>query len=107
MRKGKTVLIQLRLPIKLVEKMDRLIKLGYYSSRSEFISDLIRSLDERKFGDELALYIEDYLNGRIKRERDLKLRVEINVEDARRRFKEIFGTDDVSKILDWVRCRVP
>mgnify|MGYP000356635540 CR=1 FL=1 len=107
MRKGRTILIQIRLPIKLVEKMDRLIKLGYYSSRSEFISDLIRSLDERKFSDELALYIENYLNGRIKKERDLKLRVEINIEDVRRKFKEIFGTDDISKILDWVRGRVP
>ena len=107
MRKGKTILIQLRLPIKLVEKMDRLIKLRYYSSRSEFISDLIRSLDERKFSDELALYIENYLNGRIKEEHNLKLRVEINVEDVRRRFKEVFGTDEISKILDWVRGRVP
>jgi len=107
MKKGKTILVQVRLPIKLVEKMDRLIELGHYNSRSEVIADLIRHIDERIFGDEVALFIEDYLKGRVKREDDLKLRVEIDVDGARRRFKELFGTDDISRILDKVRGRIP
>jgi len=105
MRKGRNVLVQVRLPIKVVEKMDRLIELGYYNSRSEVIADLIRRIDEELFGDKIALFIEDYLNGRVKHEYNLKLRVKIDVENARKRFKELFGTDDVSKILDKVRGR--
>ena len=39
----KRILVQVRLPYKVVEKIDRLIELGFYFSRSEVVADAVRS----------------------------------------------------------------
>lgn len=62
-------------------------------------------MDYSSLADELSGVIELYLSGRLERDFKPKTRVEIDVEEARRRIIDFFGTDDIDEVLETVRRR--
>jgi len=77
---AKRVLVQIRLPEKLVKTIDKLIKEGYYSSRSELYADALRRfLNDFKFMDEISDFIEEYLSNNIKRDIDSRTTLNIDI----------------------------
>ncbi len=97
------VVVQVRLPARLVRELDRLTEEGYYGSRTEAIADAIRHLLERyRRGGGLARVVRLYLLGR--RPRPPKL--EVDVDEAVRNIRESLGTDDPDRVMDILRGRV-
>ena len=98
------VVVQARLPARLVRELDRLTEEGYYGSRTEAIADAIRHLLERyRRGGRLARMVRLYLVGR--RPRPVPLE-EVNIEEAMRALRESLGTDDLDRVMDVLRGRV-
>jgi Arc/MetJ-type ribon-helix-helix transcriptional regulator len=107
MRK-KNVLLQVRVPEVIVEELDRLVASGYFKSRSEAVAEGIRRLL-------LAYSTPSKIPGSI-----FKLTIEaspqqdlgpgdtfeINVEEARKRILEFFGSDSVDDVVKKMRMRV-
>ena len=102
-----SVLVQVRLPRRLVEEIDRLVEEGYYSSRSSFFEDAVRRrLEELSVvRDEVSSLVLDYLSGRIEKVFGVGDVVDVNVEEARHRLEEL-GLESVERALDRVRGRV-
>ncbi len=103
----KTRLLQVRLPERIVKEVDKLIELGLFRSRGEVVAEALRRLimDYSSLADDLSSVIELYLSGRLERDLKPKTRVEVDIEEARRRILDFFGTDDVDEVLKAVRRR--
>ena len=101
---GKTVLIQARLPEKLVRDLDKLVKNGYYKNRTDAIEDAIRLLLERrlKLG-VIGRLVGLYLSGKIVRKKVDPLEIVIEDENVRGDIIKVFGTDEVDKIIGILR----
>jgi len=98
------VVVQARLPARLVRELDRLTEEGYYGSRTEAIADAIRHLLEKyRKGGRLARMVRLYLMGRRPKPAPLE---DVDVEEAMRVLRETLGTDDLDRIMDIVRGRV-
>ncbi|HDD69430.1 MAG TPA: ribbon-helix-helix protein, CopG family [Candidatus Korarchaeota archaeon] len=99
------VVIQVRLPAKLVRELDKLTEEGYYSNRTEAIADAIRHLLERYGrGGKTARVVRMYLLGR---RPSSPGKLEVDVESARQYLIEQFGTDELDVIVARMRRRLP
>jgi len=99
------VVVEVRLPAKLVKGLDRLTEEGYYSNRTEAIADAVRHLLERyEKGGRVAKIVRMYLLGR--RLSPLR-KLEVDTKVARQYLLKRFGTDDVDVIIARTRRRSP
>ncbi len=101
-----TTLVQTRLPRKLVEKLDELVELGLFSSRSEVVAEAVRRLilEYDRLLDEDLAFIEKYLSGK-KPTVTTNVAEEVNVKEALRRVQEIFGSSRVEDAIAYLRGR--
>ncbi len=85
-----SMLIQVRVPVELVKRMDRLIANGLYRSRSEMLIDAVRHLLLTYGGEkpEVERFILHYLKGRVRREEDLEVIVKLFTDDVVERIME-------------------
>jgi len=99
------VIIQVRLPAKLVKELDRLTEEGYYSNRTEAIADAVRHLLEKYGrGGKIARIVRMYLLGR---RPSSPGKIKIDAEGARQYLVKHFGTDELDLIIARVRRRLP
>jgi len=97
------VLIQVRLPARLVRELDKLTEEGYYGTRTEAIADAIRHLLERyERGGDVAKMVRLFLLGRKPRSPG---KIQIDHNKVREILIREFGTDDLDKILGKLRGR--
>lgn len=105
---GKKVVVQVRLPAALVEKLDQLTEQGLYRDRTEAIADSIRHLIEKYFReDPLSRMISLYLMGKLQRNASIE---EVGVveepEEIRQVMVNLFGTDNIDEIISMMRGRI-
>ncbi len=101
-----TILVQARLPRKLVEKLDELVEEGLFSSRSEAVAEAVRRLVleyDRLIGEDVV-FVEKYIAGR--KPRVEAGSIEVDLEEARRKLREVFGSDRVEDALARIRGRI-
>jgi len=103
----KTVLLQVRVPERIVKELDKLIELGVFRSRSEAIAESLRKLllEYSKIVSEEELTIILYLLGKLKRDLGPRDIVEVDVAEARKNLRKFFGTDKVDEVLRKIRSR--
>jgi len=103
-KKEKTMLIQTRIPIKLIERLDKLVEEGWYRNRTEAIEDAIRLLILRykPLGDvgKLVLY---RLRGRLKDIDPLEIVFEPSIRED---IVKAFGTDNIDDVIRVIRRRI-
>ncbi len=101
------VLIQIRIPRKLADKIDKLIDAGFFSSRSELVGEAIRRLilDYELAINEISFIVDQYLSGKLKRNKGIKDKIEINIEKAKKNLIEIFGSDVIEDAINIIRRR--
>ena len=101
---SKSMLVQVRMPIRLVEALDRLSDEGIYMNRSEAILDGVRRIiiafeKKDQFREALAKsYLGRKRTGTIEEINHL-----INPDDIVECIREAFGTDQIDHILQVVR----
>ncbi|MCX6692260.1 MAG: ribbon-helix-helix domain-containing protein [Methanoregula sp.] len=101
---SKSMLVQVRMPPRLVQALDRLSEEGIYSNRSEAIVDSVRRLV-------LAFATKDPFRealvksclGRTGTGSIEELRTLISPEDIAKSITETFGTDKIDRIINEVR----
>lgn len=94
--------MQVRLPAKLVEMLDKLADEGYYSNRTEAIADAVRRLVEKySGGGRIAKVVRLYQLG-IKAK---PVSIEVNPQEVRKALSDRFGTDNVDEIMAIIRRR--
>jgi Arc/MetJ-type ribon-helix-helix transcriptional regulator len=105
---GKKVVIQVRLPSGLVEKLDQLTELGLYRDRTEAITDSIRHLlDKYLREDPLSRMVNLYLMGKLPRNASIdEVGVVEEAEEVRQVMISLFGTDDIDEIISRLRGRI-
>jgi len=103
---GKTILVQIRLPRKLVEEIDNLIRKGYYSSRTSFFEDAARRrLEEVRFAsNELMYFVREYLEGKLERTLTEKAKIIIDLNEAKKRLKSV-SLEDITHTMNRLRGR--
>ncbi len=99
-----TVLVQVRLPRNLVEKLDELVRLGLFSSRSEIVVEAVRRLilEYGRVIKEDVILIEEYICGK-KPNVTSSVAKEVDVEEALKKIKEFIDSDKVEDVIRWVR----
>ncbi|MEM2926631.1 MAG: ribbon-helix-helix domain-containing protein [Candidatus Bathyarchaeia archaeon] len=104
---AKKVVVQVRLPAGLVEKLDMLTEQGLYRDRTEAITDGIRHLIEKySKEDPVSRMVSLYLMGKLSRNASIdEVDVVNEPEDVRRAMKNLFGTDNIEEILSRMRGR--
>jgi|GEM_PF-948672 len=100
-----SVLLQVRIPIRIIKKLDRLIEAGIFRSRSEAVAESLRRLllEYSTLVDEESFIVERYLSGRLEKDLSPSDIVEVNVEEAKENLAKFFGTTDVDVILRRIR----
>ncbi len=99
----RTVLVQARLPERLVREIDRLVEEGWYKSRTDALEDAVRRLLLRfRVADEIGRLTLYRLEGRLTDVDPLDIVVE---DDVRSDLREVFGTDDVDQVMRIIRRR--
>ena len=102
-QRAKTVLVQARLPERLVQGLDRLVEEGWYRSRTDALEDAIRRLLMRFMArSEAGRLAARRLEGRLEDVDPLDI---VLGEDARRDVVEAFGTDNVDEVIKVIRRR--
>jgi Arc/MetJ-type ribon-helix-helix transcriptional regulator len=103
----KTVLLQVRVPETVVKELDKLVAAGYFKSRSEAVAEGIRRLLLAYSGaaGSVASLARLYAEGVLERDLEPGTPFEIDVDEARRRILEFFGTDSVDEVMRKVRAR--
>jgi Arc/MetJ-type ribon-helix-helix transcriptional regulator len=103
----KTVLLQVRVPEAVVRELDRLVAAGYFKSRSEAVAEGIRRLLLAYSGaaGSVASLARLHAEGVLERDLDPGTPFEVNVEEARRRILEFFGTDSIDEVVRRMRAR--
>lgn len=103
----KTVLLQVRVPEAIVKELDKLVAAGYFKSRSEAVAEGIRRLllaySGVSSGIEAAIRL--YAEGALERDLGPEEPFHVDVEEARKRVLEFFGTDDIDEIVRKLRAR--
>jgi len=101
----KTILLQVRVPERIVKELDKLIELGIFKSRSEAVAESLRKLllEYSKLASEEELTIVLYLLGRLKKDLSPKDTVEVDTVEAKKNLREFFGTDKVDEVLKKIR----
>ncbi len=102
-----TVLVQARLPRRLVEKLDELVELGLFSSRSEVVAEAVRRLilEYGRVVEEDVVFIEKYLSGEKPTPTTSSVAEEVDLEEAMRKVREFFGSDRVEDAIAYIRGR--
>jgi Arc/MetJ-type ribon-helix-helix transcriptional regulator len=103
----KTVLLQVRVPETVVRELDKLVAAGYFKSRSEAVAEGIRRLLLAYSGaaGSVASLARLYAEGVLERDLEPGTPFEIDVDEARRRILEFFGTDSIDEVVKKVRAR--
>jgi Arc/MetJ-type ribon-helix-helix transcriptional regulator len=103
----RTVLLQVRVPETLVKELDKLVAAGCFKSRSEAVAEGIRRLLLAYSGaaGSIASLARLYAEGVLERDLEPGTPFEIDVDEARRRILEFFGTDSVDEVMRKVRAR--
>jgi Arc/MetJ-type ribon-helix-helix transcriptional regulator len=103
----KTVLLQVRVPETVVKELDKLVAAGYFKSRSEAVAEGIRRLLLAYSGaaGSIASLVRLYAEGALEQDLEPGTPFEINVDEARRRILDFFGTDSVDGVVKKVRAR--
>jgi len=101
------VLLQVRVPETMVKELDKLVAAGYFKSRSEAVAEGIRRLLLAYSGaaGSIASLARLYTEGALERDLEPGTPFEIDVDEARRRILEFFGTDSVDEVVKKVRAR--
>jgi len=104
---ARKVVVQVRLPASLVEKLDMLTEQGLYRDRTEAITDSVRHLiDKYSKGDVVSRMVSLYLMGKIPRNASIdEVEVLNEPEIVRQTMKNLFGTDNIDEILSRMRGR--
>jgi len=102
----KTILVQIRLPRKLVEEIDNLIRKGYYSSRTSFFEDAARRRLEEilSTSNELMYFVREYLEGKIEKTLSERVKITIDLSEAKKRLESL-GLEDITRTMDRLRGR--
>jgi len=100
-----SVLLQVRVPMRIVKELDKLIEAGIFRSRSEAVAESLRKLllEYSTLVEGESFIVEAYLSGRLERDLGPNDTVEVSVEEAKENLVEFFGTADVDAILKRVR----
>ncbi len=95
------------MPETLVKELDKLVAAGYFKSRSEAVAEGIRRLLLAYSGaaGSVASLARLYTEGLLERDFEPGTPFEIDVDEARRRILEFFGTDSVDEVVRKVRAR--
>jgi Arc/MetJ-type ribon-helix-helix transcriptional regulator len=103
----RTALLQVRVPETLVRELDKLVAAGYFKSRSEAVAEGIRRLLLAYSGaaGSIASLARLYAEGVLERDLEPGTPFEIDVDEARRRILEFFGTDSADEAVRKVRAR--
>jgi len=104
---AKKVVVQVRLPAGLVERLDRLTEQGLYRDRTEAITDGIRHLLDRYMEeDAVSRMVSLYLTGKLPRNASIDdLETAGNLETVRKIVKGLFGTDNIDEVISKMRGR--
>ena len=91
----------------MVKELDKLVAAGYFKSRSEAVAEGIRRLLLAYSGaaGSVASLARLYAEGVLERDLEPGTPFEIDVDEARRRILEFFGTDSVDEVMRKVRAR--
>jgi Arc/MetJ-type ribon-helix-helix transcriptional regulator len=91
----------------MVKELDKLVAAGYFKSRSEAVAEGIRRLLLAYSGaaGSIASLARLYTEGALERDLEPGTPFEIDVDEARRRILEFFGTDSVDEVVKKVRAR--
>ena len=104
-----SVLVQVKIPEKLLKKVEKLCKDGYYRSKEDVILDALRRLLKRyEHMDEPSRLTELSILGKVsKKDVDITdVTIDFNEELITKNIAEYFGTNDVSEILNHIRRRL-
>ena len=103
----KSKLLQVRLSEELLEKLDELVRLGLFKSRSEAVSEALRRLilEYSAVTDDLSMTVALYMLGRLERNLGPGDKFEIDEAEAKRNIERFFGTSEVEEVIDKVRGR--
>ena len=100
------VVVQVRLPAKLVKELDRLTQQGIYRDRTEAIADGVRHiLDRYSKEGSLSRMVAMYTMGKLARDESVD---EIGVSDTKTTrviIKQQFGTDVIDEVIGIIRKR--
>lgn len=104
---AKKLVVQVRLPAGLVEKLDKLTEQGLYRDRTEAITDGIRHLVDRYLGrDAVSRMVSLYLASRLSRNASIDdLKIAGDLETVRKIVKGLFGTDNIDDVISKLRGR--
>ncbi|MCD6514708.1 MAG: ribbon-helix-helix protein, CopG family [Candidatus Odinarchaeota archaeon] len=104
-----TVLIQIRIPEKLLKRIEKLCEEGYYRNKGDAIVDAIRHLLERyERGSGLGKLTEMNIMGKLTKRKDIDLadiRVDFDEEKIMQNLIDYFGTDNIDEIMNIMRRR--
>ncbi len=100
-----TVLVQARLPRRLVEKLDELVELGLFSSRSEVVAEAVRRLilEYGRVVEEDVVFIEKYLSGEKPAPTTSSVAEEVDLEEAMRKVRGFLGSNRVEDAITYIR----
>ena len=103
----KKVVVQVRLPSALVERLDMLTEQGLYGDRTEAITDGVRHLIEMYSNkDPMSRMVSLYLMGKLPRNASVdEVGIVEEAESIKRTIKNLFGTDDIDEVLSRTRGR--
>jgi Arc/MetJ-type ribon-helix-helix transcriptional regulator len=103
----KKLVVQVRLPANLVEKLDMLTEQGLYRDRTEAVTDSIRHLiDKYLKEDTTSRIVSLYLMGKIVRNSTIdEVGVIEEAEKVRQAIKNLYGTDNIDEVLSKMRVR--
>ncbi|MFQ6075973.1 MAG: ribbon-helix-helix domain-containing protein [Candidatus Bathyarchaeia archaeon] len=104
---SRKVVVQVRLPAVLVERLDKLTEEGFYGNRTEAIADGIRHLLERyRRGGRVGRLVRLYLMARVEKTVSIgEIETVENPEEARKAMMNLYGTDDIDEVLSIMRGR--
>lgn len=107
---AESILVQVRIPEKLLKKVEKLCKEGYYRSKGDVIIDALRHLLERyEHNDEIGKLTELSILGKVP-ERDMlditDIKVDFDEKIMLKNILEHFGTENVDEIINRMRRKL-
>jgi len=101
----KSVLLQVRIPERVMKDLNKLIEAGIFKSRSEAVTESLRRLllEYSTLLNEESFTVEMYLSGKLERDLSPNDAIEINVKEAKENLANFFGTTDVDITLRRIR----
>ncbi|MGQ4914810.1 MAG: ribbon-helix-helix domain-containing protein [Candidatus Asgardarchaeia archaeon] len=105
-----SILVQVRIPEKLLKKVEKLCKEGYYRSKGEVIIDAIRHLLERyEQKDEIEKLTELSILGKVPKKKSFDLTditIDVDEDTILKNISEYFGTENIDEIINRLRRRL-